>query len=308
MIGIIRGTALLTASVATLAHAQERPTDQWLTTPVDQSTFTAYLEFYTYSQSVPFATTVRETVTDVGVRTERLTFQSTPGVQVTALLYHPSGIDIAAAPAVVSLHGGGGRGKDAGGYVRLHQFLARAGVTILAIDMLHYGERADGLFTTFDELEKHERLYNDDARYLEWMQQTVKDVGRAFDFLVAERRVAASRIGLVGTSRGAVVAMIAGAADQRFGAVALLHGGHFDFFEDGHRAAACPANYIGHISPRPVFFLSAENDQDFLPETAIHPMHRLAPGATIRWTPGGHGSGTEEDRAALVEWLRSNLP
>ena len=157
-------------------------------------------------------------------------------------------------------------------------------------------------------MEKHERLYNDDARYLEWMQQTVKDVGRAFDFLVAERGVAASRIGLAGSSRGAVVATIAGAADERFGAFALMHGGHFDFFEDGHRAAACPANYIGRISPRPLFLFSAENDQDFLPETAIRPMHRLARGATIRWTPGGHGSSTAEDLGVLAEWLRSNLP
>ncbi len=301
--------AVTVLAIAATAQAQDRPTDEWLTHPVDRATFNAYLEFYTYSESIPFATTVGETRSDEGVRTEHLTFQSTPGMRVTALLYHPSGIDITTAPAVVFLHGGGGRGKDFGGYVRLNQFLARAGITVFAIDMLHYGERADGLFTNFGEIEKHERLYNDNARYLEWMQQTVKDVGRAFDFLVAERGVDASRIGLVGSSRGAVVATIAGAADQRLGAVVLLHGGHFDFFEDGHRAAACPANYIGRINPRPLFILSAENDQDFLPETSIRPMHRLAGNqATVRWTPQGHGSFTDDDRAALAEWIRGKLP
>ena len=309
MTGSLRGVALLMAGVVTLATAQERPTDEWLTTPVDQSTFNAYLEFFAYSDAVPFSTNVMETTNDEGVRTEHLTFQSTPGQQVSALLYHASGVDMGAAPAVVFLHGGGARGKDAGGYVRLNRFLARAGITVLAIDMLHYGERADGFFSTFTELEKHERLYNNEAGYLEWMQQTVKDVGRALDFLVTQRSVDGTRIGLVGFSRGATVVTVAGAADSRFAAVAILHGGHFDFFEDGHRAAACPANYIGRISPRPVFLLSADNDQDFLPETAIRPMHRLAREAkTIRWTTGGHGATTDEDRAALAEWIRENLP
>jgi dienelactone hydrolase len=299
---------LLLGATAAGGWAQDRPTDAWLTHPVDRGTFDTYLQFFTYNADVPFAVDVGGTTTDEGVRTEHLTFQSTPGTRVTALLYHPSGVDLEAAPAVVFLHGGGGRGKDAARYVALSRFLARAGITVLAIDMLHYGERADGFFTTFDEVEKHERLYNNDAEYLEWVQQTVKDVSRALDFLVAERGVAATRVGLVGVSRGGVLAMITGGADNRFAAVASLHGGHFDFFEDGHRAAACPANYVGRISPRPVFFLNAENDGDFLPETAIRPMHRLArEPKTIRWTPGGHGAMTEEDRGAFAQWLRRNL-
>jgi poly(3-hydroxybutyrate) depolymerase len=302
------GSLLLAVSV-TNAVGQERPTDQWLAKPVDQATFRAYLEFFAYSTDVPFATQVGETTTDEGVQTEHVTFQSTPGVQVTALLYHPLGVGLDAAPAIVSLHGGDGRGKDGARFVRFSQFLARAGITVLTIDMAHYGERADGFFTTFDEIEKHERLYNNEAAYLEWMQQTVKDVGRAFDLLVAERGVDSTRIGLAGVSRGAVVAAIAGGADPRFRAVAILHGGHFDYFEDGHLAAACPANYIGRIAPRPVFLLNAENDGDFLPETAIRPLHRLARDPkTIRWTPGGHAATTADDVAALVEWLLRNLP
>ena len=300
---------LLFATTAGGARAQERPTDEWLTNPVDRGTFDAYLEFFAYDADLPFEADVETATTDEGVRTERLTFQSTPGMRVTALLYHPSGVDLEAAPAIVSLHGGIARGKDSARLVAFNRFLARAGITVLAIDMLHYGERADGFFTTFDEVEKHERLYNNDTEYLGWVQQTVKDASRALDFLVAERSVAASRVGVVGVSRGAILAMIVGGADDRFAAVASVHGGHFDYFEDGHRAAACPANYVGRISPRPVFFLSAENDGDFLPETAIRPIHRLArEPKTIRWTPGGHGVTTDEDVGALAQWLRANLP
>jgi dienelactone hydrolase len=300
---------LLLGATGAGARAQERPTDEWLTNPVDRGTFDVYLEFFAYDADLPFAADVEAATTDEGVRTEHLTFQSTPGMRVTALLFHPSGVDLEAAPAVVSLPGGTARGKDTARYVAFNRFLARAGITVLAIDMLHLGERADGFFTTFDEVEKHARLYNNDAEYLGWVQQTVKDVSRAFDFLVAERGVAASRVGVVGVSRGGVLATIAGGADDRFAAVAILHSGHFDYFEDGHRAAACPANYIGRISPRPVFFLSAENDGDFLPETSIRPMHRLArEPKIIRWTPGGHGATTDEDVGARAQWLQTNLP
>jgi hypothetical protein len=58
-----------------------------------------------------------------------------------------------------------------------------------------------------------------------------------------------------------------------------------------------------------VFFLAAENDADFLPETSIRPMYRLArEPKTIRWTPGGHGAMTDEDVGAVAQWLRTNLP
>ncbi len=295
--------------VGTLAHAQDRPTDEWLTNPVDQRTFEAYLEFFAYSHDLPFETEVLTTSNEAGVREEHLRFQSTPGVMVTARLYHPAGVEVTSAPAIIYLHGGGPSGKDGGATVRIHRFLARAGIAVLAIDMLHFGERNDGFFRTFDELEKHERLYNNDAEYLDWVQQTVKDVGRSVDFLVTERGANPARIGLAGLSRGGVLATIAGGADRRFSAVALLHAGHFDFFEDGHRAAACPANYIGQISPRPLFLLNAANDTDFLPDAAIRPMHRLAGrSVTYRWTNRGHGFMGADDVSALVEWLRDNLP
>ena len=40
------------------------------------------------------------------------------------------------------------------------RILARAGFSVLALDMQHFGERSSNLLTTFTEQEKHERLYN----------------------------------------------------------------------------------------------------------------------------------------------------
>jgi dienelactone hydrolase len=187
--------------------------------------------------------------------------------------------------------------------------MARAGWTVLSIDFLHWGGRHTGLLQTYSETEKHERLYNQPAAYLEFVTQTVKDVSRSYDFLVRERGVAPGRVALVGFSRGAQLAMIAGGADRRLAAVALLHGGHFDFYETGHRAAACPANYIGRISPRPVLMINGENDGDYLPESAVRPLQRLLkePKRVI-WTDAGHGFLSEDDRTALVDWLRREVP
>lgn len=300
---------LALALTATEVAAQERPTDEWLTRPVDRSTFEAYTDFFVFDADLPFRTEVMEEAEDEGVRSEHLRFQGTPGLMITARLLRAQGTNVADAPAVVFLHGGGIQGKDAGYLVRLQRFLARAGISVLAIDMWRFGERDDGFLGGGSEQERHELLYNNDPVYLEWIQQTVKEVSRSFDFLAQERGVDPGRIGLVGFSRGAVVGMIAGAAEDRFGAVALLHGGHFDFLEDGHAPAACPANYVGRLQG-PVLFLNSERDQDFLLETAIRPIHALAPAsAEVYWTTaGGHGATSDEDLGMLASWLRERLP
>jgi dienelactone hydrolase len=310
---ILPRVALLATAVGLLvapvtATGQERPSDTWLTDPVDRTTFEAYKDFFSYGANVPFLTEVLDESEEEGVREEHLRFQSTPGLMVTARLYHAQGREIAEAPAIVFLHGGGIQGKDPAHLVRLHRFLARAGVSVLAIDMWRFGERNDGFLGGGSEQERHELLYNNEPVYLEWVQQAVKEVSRSFDFLVRERGVDPERVGLTGFSRGAVVSMVAGASEERFKAVSLIHGGHFDFFEDGHRAAACPANYVGRIG-RPVLFINSERDQDFLLETAILPIHRLAgPSAEVYWTTaGGHGAMNDEARSALATWLREKL-
>ncbi len=300
--------ALVTLAVATSLAAQERPTDQWLTNPVEDLTFEAYLEFFAYDEALPFNTEVVTAGEAEGLFEERINFQSTPGIIVTARFYRPLRESTARRGGVIFLHGGGPRAKDAPTSIQLSRLMARAGWTVLSIDYLHFGERNTGLLETFSEVEKHERLYNQPAAYLEFVTQTVKDVSRSYDFLVRERNADPARIVLVGFSRGAQLSMIAGGAERRLAAVALLHGGHFDFFEDDHRAAACPANYIGRISPRPLLMINGENDADYVPDTAVRPLQDLLQEPKrIIWTDAGHGFLSQDDRTALVDWLRSTV-
>jgi len=134
-------------------------------------------------------------------------------------------------------------------------------------------------------------------------------VSRGYDYLVQERRIDANRIVLVGHSRGAVLSSIAGAAETRLAGVALLHGGHFGLLVQSHRPAACPANYIGRISPRPLLMFQTSADGYFLPETTIRPFVALARDPVeLHWGDGPHGFMSENDQGMMLDWLRRAVP
>lgn len=241
-----------------------------------------------------------------GIRVEHLSFQSTAGMRVTANLYRPAMAAGVPLPAIVFLHGGGINAKES--HHPYHEPLARAGWAVLAIDLLHFGERDTGTFATFMNPEKVERLYNRPVQYLEWVMQVVKDAGRSYDLLVRERGIDGRRVVLVGVSRGGHLAFTAGGADTRFAGVAAIVGGHAIEGERSHRAPACPANYIGRIAPRPLFTLNGERDDIFPRETAVDPLLRLAGSPHEQhWHDAGHTSPMELAISLLIEWL-SRVP
>ena len=303
-------TLLVSAFVTVPAPGQEPSRgDQWLSHPVDDRTFRTFLDFFAYDRQTPFETQATDTVDQGGIRREHVSFQSTPGARVTAYLYRTGASSGGHGAAIILLHGGSAGGKDVAYTAAVAQLLARAGYDVLSIDMQYFGERRTDLFTTFTEQEKHDRLYNQPPAFLSWVTQTVKDVGRSYDWLVTERGADPRRVGIVGISRGAVEAIVAGGADRRLAAVALIYGGHFDALENGHLAAACPANYVGRISPRPLLMINGKADNDFVRETSVEPLYRLARAPReILWADGGHqGVPTPEHQTALLEWLREKL-
>lgn len=308
----IRSVAFAAALLgsSSTAFAQETGpdtrTDSWLTNPVSDATFETYLEFFAYNENLPFDVLLGETVTMQGVVRQHVTYQSTPGIQVTAYLYRPESSETGARGGVISLHGGSAPGKESANPRQLAVLMARDGWTVLTIDLWHYGERNTGLLTTYTNEEKAERLYNEPTTYLTFVTQTVKDVSRGYDYLVQEADVDPTSIFLIGHSRGAVLSSIAGAAEARLAGVVLMHGGHFGQLVESHRPAACPANYLGRISPRPVLMFNTTNDAYFLPETTIRPWIRLARDPVERhWSETPHGFMSEEDRSTMLAWLRA---
>jgi dienelactone hydrolase len=303
-------SSIAIACLASSASAQQpgKFADEWLAKPVDDRTFKTYLEFFTYDRRVPFDLKVIDTSEADGIHKEHLSFQSTPGVRVFANFYRSSSVAPGTNPAIVLLHSSSVGGKDSAGAVQNSRNLTRAGYTVLAIDLQYWGERATELLTTFTEQEKHDKLYNQPSLYLSWVAQNTKDAGRAFDLLVEHRGVDPKRIGLVGFSRGAILGAIVGAVERRFVAVVLINGGHFDALERGHLPAACPANYIGRISPRPLLMVHGTMDQDHIKETSLDPLYRLAKAPKeILWQETGHAPPTEKNRALMLQWIRERI-
>lgn len=282
-------------------QGQGWPADQWLDQPVSDEIFETYLDFLSYDDAIPLNRTVREVTDQDGMRVELITYVGTPGEIVTAHHYAPSAGNSSQRPYAILLHGGGIRGKM--GMARLAGVLVREGFNALALDMQHFGERDSGLMETFTEVDKHKKLYNQESLYLSWAAQTVKDVGRSYDLLVTEYGADSEKIALIGNSRGAVTAMIAGGADHRLAAVGVINGGHFDRGERKHMGAACPANYVPRIVPRPLFFLNGQYDSDFDPERSVRPIHVLAPDAEILWAEAGHEYPSEESLEIFTDWL-----
>jgi dienelactone hydrolase len=289
--------------------AENPPPDRWLSKPVDDRTYRTYLDFFRYDAQLAFNSRVLDSEGSVpGVRREHLVFDSTPGVQVHARLYRPQDVR-ADSPSAILLHGGTPRGKDAPN-IELHsQFLARAGWNVLAVDMLYFGDRRTDLLTTFTEQEKHERLYNQPSSYLAWVTQTVKDVGRSFDLLLREQKVDPTRVVLIGFSRGAIVGTIAAAVERRFRSVVLLYGAHFDALEREHLPAACNANYISRISPRPLLTINGLHDMDHIRESSVAPLLKLAKAPReIIWADTGHQSLLNDElRARMLQWLQNTV-
>jgi dienelactone hydrolase len=133
----------------------------------------------------------------------------------------------------------------------------------------------------------------------------VKDISRSLDFLVDQRGVDPRRVGIFGVSRGAILAVIAAGADRRISPVVLYYGGHYDALENGHLPAACPANYITRIAPRPLLMINGTQDSDMIKARSVDPLFKLAKQPKqIIWTDGGHGFATDEHRSAIIQWLR----
>jgi poly(3-hydroxybutyrate) depolymerase len=286
----------------------EKPSCKWLEKPVDDQTFKTFQDFFAYDRQLPFKMQSIGVKEAEGIRSEHLSFQSTPGEQVFANLYRSAGADFKKTPALIFIHGGVAEGKDAPHFINLVESYARAGFAVLAIDMKYFGERSTDLLTTYTEKEKHDQLYNNPPLFLDWVIQTVKDIRRSFDFLVDEVGIDSERIGLAGLSRGAVIGAVVGGVEHRLAAIALLYGGHFDALETGHLPAACPANYVGRISPRPLLFVNATQDTDFIRETSVLPFYSLAKSPKkIIWTEGGHAVFTDEARSQILQWLQENI-
>lgn len=124
-------------------------------------------------------------------------------------------------PVLIALHGTGGSKE---GMRRLLEEYATQGFLAVAMDARYHGERAapiPGLANAYQSAMLRAYRTGEGHPYL---YDTVWDVARLIDYLSTRPDVDATRIGLIGNSKGGTEAYLAAAADKRIAAVVPLIG------------------------------------------------------------------------------------
>ncbi|HEV3122847.1 MAG TPA: acetylxylan esterase [Isosphaeraceae bacterium] len=208
------------------------------------------------------------TLSREGYAIDRLTFQSRPGVRVTANLYRPVPSE-GRHPAVLSVHGHWPWARIDPHVQARSIGLARLGYVCLAVDAFGAGERAiDPAPGTYHGGLVGASLWPTGAP-LQGLQ--VYDNRRAVDYLVSRPDVDPERLAITGASGGGVQTLFAGATDTRFKAVVPVCGVATVYAY--LRVAACvcevlpggavfssPGDLLALVAPRAALVISATKD------------------------------------------------
>jgi dienelactone hydrolase len=199
---------------------------------------------------------------------ERLTFQSRPGVRVTANLYRPQAIE-GRQPAVLSVHGHWPWARIDPHVQARSIGLARLGYVCLAVDAFGAGERAiDPAPGTYHGGLVGASLW---PAGVPLMGLQVYDNRRAVDYLVSRPEVDPDRLAISGASGGGVQTLYAAATDERLKAAVPVCG--VATIEAYLRVAGCvcevlpggalyvsPGDLLAMVAPRALLVISATRD------------------------------------------------
>ena len=203
-----------------------------------------------------------------GYAIERLTFQSRPGVRVTANLYRPDPIQ-GSYPGVVSVHGHWSWARIDPHVQPRCIGLARLGYVVLSLDAFGAGERAiepgPGTY--------HGALVGASL----WPLGTpliglqIYDNRRAVDYLVSRPEVDPANLAITGASGGGNQSFYAGATDERLSAVIPVCGiGTYDAYlstaccvcelNPSGAAYATTGDLLAMVAPRALLVINATRD------------------------------------------------
>jgi dienelactone hydrolase len=203
-----------------------------------------------------------------GYAIERLTFQSRPGVRVTANLYRPEPVT-GRLPAVLSVHGHWSWARIDPHVQSRSIGLAKLGYVVLCVDAFGSGERAiepgPGTY--------HGALVGASL----WPLGTpllglqVYDNRRAVDYLISRPEVDSNQLAITGASGGGNQTLYAGATDERLSAVVPVCGiGTYDAYLStaccvcevnvGGAVYASTGDLLALIAPRALLVINATRD------------------------------------------------
>lgn len=228
-----------------------------------------------------------------------LTFSNPSGQRVTGLFLRPKASGV--YPVALLLHGLGGTKETI--VARFGKTLLAQGIATLSLDADRHGER-----------KRVETSAPSGLDFLKVIGSGVVEYRQAFDYVQTRPDVDRRRIGLAGYSMGAMEGAILSGVETRIRAAVLFVGGdlvqpRIATLPESVRPflqTVSPANYVGHISPRPVLLINGEQDTTVPKAAALLVQAAARRPKEIRWINGGHELPVEDIRKG-VEALADRL-
>jgi len=211
------------------------------------------------------------------------------------------------APAAILLHHLAGADRLE---TMIAEYLSKSGVAALEIDFPYYGQRRP---KDRKDLEKG-LLQAEFDKGVAASRQSVADVRRALDWMLARPEVDAERAGIVGVSLGAIQGSIVLGAEPRLKRNVLTLGGgdlvailthpsretrkvREALAERGitneelarRTASVEPLRYASRVDPRTVLMLNASKDE-VIPRASTDALWKALHEPEIHWYPTGHAS------------------
>ena len=277
------------------------------------ATFEQLSRLYDYDRMAPLDVQEVGVETRGGIQVRDITYASPRGGRVTASLFAPPGKGPFAG--MIFMHGGGGvRGQMAPAAT----MFAKTGAVCLTLDAPYSGGRA----IPGQELQD----WAHPERTRDGFIQTVVDMRRGVDVLLARPDVDPKRLGYYGGSFGALTGGVLAGVEHRIKAYVLMSSPasindaqiprvlkplEAMPKEELARSRAiietvAPVYYIGHAAPSALFMQIGDKDAGIPRESAARLHKAASEPKLIRWYDGGHGLNNQA-RLDSAEWLRKEI-
>jgi dienelactone hydrolase len=211
---------------------------------------------------------------------QRVSFRAEDGTAISATWYEPA---YRPGPAVILVHMLGRSRRD---WDALGSRFAAAGIGALAIDLRGHGESGHG-------------PVGEGSGYASMVQ----DLAAARRFLAARGDVVPSRIGILGASIGANLAVLEAASDPGVASLALLSPS-MDY--RGLRIESAARKY----GNRPMLLVSSDDD-GYARRSVTDLQKTGSPREVVQLSAAGHGTNmlrrSPDLEYSLVEWFRRTL-
>ena len=260
-----------------------------------------------YDAGLPLGANAQKTLENGTYTRYHVTYLNDRGDTVPGILTLPNTTN-GPFQTVFFQHGMGDT-KDCNYMLKGTQRFVELGYAVIAIDAMGFGERS----TPFTKHTSPVMFFGHPFLLRSVFIQTSLDVRRGVDYLSTRGDIDKNRIYYVGNSMGSLLGVMPAAVDKRFKRAVFIVGGA-DYAHEfpmtklmgvpaGLFEVLDPKNYVGLISPRPVFMINATRDE-LVPKGAADAFFAAArEPKTQVWLDSQHDIDIVKGVDAIVDWF-----